>query len=208
MTQRIPALSRDEIGDSLLGLPSFQRGDADQPFNIYRTLAHHPDLVTHWTRFADALRFEGTLPDRSRELLILRTSVNTGCEYEWGQHVPYGVQFGIIDAELDALHEQLDAFDWSPADHSLLAAADELHEFSDITDATWDALNDDLTYKQLIEVGMIVGQYHLVAYLMNGMRVERDPALVPFRRADGVARDRAARHFQHGPAAPLGRGKD
>jgi hypothetical protein len=36
---------------------------------------------------------------------------------------------------------------------------------------------------------MIVGQYHLVAYLMNGIRVERDAALVPFRHPDDQSPD-------------------
>jgi alkylhydroperoxidase family enzyme len=125
-------------------------------------------------------------------LLILRTSVNTSCEYEWGQHVPYARAQGITDSEFDALQHALDTFDWTPADRSVLAAADELHQLNDISDATWTALTRDLSYKQLIELGMIVGQYHLVAYLMNGIRVERDPTLVPFRHPDDRSPDDCA----------------
>jgi 4-carboxymuconolactone decarboxylase len=183
MTQRIPAILPAEILASLTALPSYQRGGPHSPYNIYRTLAHHPGLVSEWTRFADALRFQGTLPGRSRELLILRTSVNTGCEYEWGQHESLARGAGMTPAELEALHLPASEFDWTDEDLALIRVADELHIANDISDDTWNSLAPLLTYQELIEVVMLVGQYHLVAYLMNGFRVERDASLAPFPRS-------------------------
>jgi hypothetical protein len=54
--------------------------------------------------------------------------------------------------EFDALQHALDTFDWTPAHRSVLAAADELHQLNDISDATWSALTRDLSHKQLIEL--------------------------------------------------------
>jgi AhpD family alkylhydroperoxidase len=180
MTQRIPAMRPSDILASLTVLPSYQRGGPHSPYNIYRTLAHHPGLVSEWTRFADALRFQGTLPGRSRELVILRTSVNTSCEYEWGQHEPLARAAGMTPAEIEALHRPSGEFGWSDEDLALIKVSDELHNADDISDHTWNSIASLLTYQQLIEVVMLVGQYHLVAYLMNGFRVERDPPLAPF----------------------------
>lgn len=43
-----------------------------QVFNIFKVLAHHPQLVKRWTPFAGHILSKQTLPFRDRELLILR----------------------------------------------------------------------------------------------------------------------------------------
>ena len=55
---------------------------------------------------------------------------------------------------------------------SLLRAADELHADSRIGDATWAELAGRYDEQQLIEVCMVVGQYHLVAFTLNTLGVE------------------------------------
>src|ERR1700733_12222274 len=116
MTPRIPALGRAHIQPGLLELPAYRRSESEDPFNIYRTLAHHPSIVTQWLGFADALRFDGQLSGRDRELLILRTAVNCNCEYEWGQHVSYAEASGVREAEFRALRRPLDDWSWSQSD--------------------------------------------------------------------------------------------
>lgn len=182
MTGRIPLLDLDEIEPELLDLAAYRRSQRDQPFNIYRALAHHPPMVRQWLGFADALRFEAKLPGRERELLILRTGVNCGCEYEWGQHVPYARAAGISDDDIDAITRPVGAHPWSERDRALLTAADELHETSDLSDSSFRALRRQFANDELIEVFMLVGQYHLVCYVLNGLRVERDEGLAPFPR--------------------------
>ncbi|MGC1238440.1 MAG: carboxymuconolactone decarboxylase family protein [Acidimicrobiales bacterium] len=185
MSARLPLLGRDEIQPDLLELAAFRRSQSDQPFNIYRALAHNPAMVRNWLGFADGLRFEAALPDRDRELLILRTGVNCTCEYEWGQHVPYARSAGITEVELDALTRPLGEHAWSERDGALLRAADELHESADLDEATFDALRQQFANEELIEVVMLVGQYHLVSFILNAFRIERDEGLAPFPRTLG-----------------------
>ena len=40
--------------------------------NIFKTLAHHPDLMRRWLVFGNHVLFKSTLPARERELVILR----------------------------------------------------------------------------------------------------------------------------------------
>lgn len=185
MSERFPLLEREAIEPTLLELPAYRRSQRDQPYNIYRALAHHPEMVRRWLGFSDALRFEARLPGRDRELVILRTGVNCRCEYEWGQHVPYGRSAGITPEEFDALTRPLDAHPWPRRERALLAAADELHATSDLSDAAFAALEAELATDELIEVILLVGQYHLVSYVLNGLRVERDDGLEPFPRTPG-----------------------
>ena len=147
--------------------------------NIFPSLARHKDLFRAWLPFGGFLLGGGTLPARERELLILRTGYNCGSSYEWGQHVRIAEVIGMDRAEILRVAEGPDADGWSAADATLLRAADELHERSRISDQTWAALAETYDERGLIEIPMLVGHYHLVAYALNSLEVELDEGLEP-----------------------------
>jgi len=47
-----------------------------------------------------------------------------------------------------------------------------------LSDATWRALAERYDDQQLIEVCMVVGQYHLVAFTLRSLGVQREPGVV------------------------------
>jgi 4-carboxymuconolactone decarboxylase len=149
--------------------------------NIFATLVRHPGLFRRWLPFAGKL-LAGKLAARDRELLILRTGWRCRSEYEWGQHVLIGRQAGLTDDELERIKDGPHAPGWSRIDAALLRAADELHDDSSITDATWDVLASHYNEHQLIELPMLVGHYHLVAYTLNSLGVQREPGVPGFDR--------------------------
>ena len=132
-----------------------------------------------WVRFGGKL-LAGKLPARDRELLILRTGWRCESEYEWGQHVLIGRAAGITDEEVRRIQDGPDAPGWSPLDATLLRAADELHDDSCIADATWATLASHYDDKQLIEIPMVVGQYHLVSFCLNSLGVQREAGVPGF----------------------------
>lgn len=140
---------------------------------LFTTLARHPRLLRRWGALGGLLLFRGTLPGRDREVLILRTAVNTGADYEWGHHVELARGEGIGDDTILALASgDLAALD--PADALLAEAADELHHDSVLSDATWARLVDRFDDQQLIELCMVVGQYHLVAFTIRSLGIQRE----------------------------------
>jgi alkylhydroperoxidase family enzyme len=178
MTARIPPLPPDERTpqqDELLGTARIAGQDA----NIFTTLVRHEGLFRKWMPFGGKL-LAGKLPARERELLILRTGWNCRAEYEWGQHVRIGEAAGLTPAEIERIPGGPDAEGWAPSDRTLLQAADELHAGSTITEPTWSALAGRYDEKQLIEVCMVVGHYHLVAFTLNSLGVEREDGLPGF----------------------------
>ncbi len=167
----LPPGGRDPRTDDLLRSLRFDPDDDDM--NLFATLAHHPRLLKRWSAFGGLLLAGGSLPARDREVLILRTAVNTGADYEWGHHLPLGGLAGLTDDEMDALAGSA-AADRDPHDALLVRAADELHTDSVLSDATWAALAATYDEQQLIEVCMVVGQYHLVGFTLNSLRIERE----------------------------------
>jgi alkylhydroperoxidase family enzyme len=169
---RIPPLPRGDRDEPTEELLSSLRGAPDaEDLNIFATLARHPKLLKRWVAFGGVLLYGGTLPPRERELLILRTGRNCMSDYEFHQHVRIGLDAGVTHDEIAQLVTNDDTA-WPPEDRLLLRAADELHHDSRISDSTWAALAKRYDEQQLIEICMLVGQYHLVAFTLNSLGVE------------------------------------
>ncbi len=172
----LPAAERDERAQELLA--PLQVGGRD--LNIFATLIRHGRLFNRWSAFGGTLLRRGELSDRHRELLVLRTAWHCRADYEWGQHVRFARAAGLSDEEIGRIPEGPEGPGWSSMDAALLRAADELHGDACIADATWDVLAAELDERQLIEVCMVVGQYHLVAFTLNSLGVQLEDDAAPF----------------------------
>lgn len=176
----LPPEEQDAQARELLGTAGTGTPVPDAPAaNIFTTLVRHPGLFRRWLPFGGKL-LTGKLPPRERELLILRTGWRCRSEYEWGQHVLIGQASGLTDEEIARIKDGPGATGWSPFDAGLLRAADELHDDNRVSDATWDVLAARYDDRQLIEVPMLVGQYHLVAFTLNTLGVQREPGVPGF----------------------------
>jgi 4-carboxymuconolactone decarboxylase len=179
---RIPPLPPDEWTGDLKRILEAVPGGVSQRLgdnNIFPTFARYPDLFRAWLPFGGFLLTAGKLPGRDRELLILRTAVRCGSSYEWGQHVRISLEGGLEREEIDRVLEGPGAEGWSPQDAALLSAADELHDDSRISDATWATLAESYDTEQLIEATMVVGHYTMLAGALNSFGVELDEGLEP-----------------------------
>lgn len=180
--QRLAPLSageQDEQTRELLGGVRVAGADDAPAAHIFATLARHPGLFRRWLPFAGKL-LGGKLPARDRELLILRTGWLCRAEYEWGQHKVIARTAEISDEEIERVKEGPDAEGWDESDATLLRAADELHADATISDGTWGALGSRYDERQLIEVPMLVGHYHMVAFALNSLGVQLEPGVDGF----------------------------
>jgi alkylhydroperoxidase family enzyme len=84
---------------------------------------------------------------------------------------------GLTDEEILRVVDGADAPAWTEHESTLLRAADELHADACISDATWAALASAYTVEQMIEVPMLVGQYHLVSFTLNSLGIQREPGV-------------------------------
>ena len=95
---RLKPQSDDELA------PEVRERFGDQPMlNIFRTLAHHPDLLRRWLVFGNHILSKSTLSPRDREIAILRIGWLCQAEYEWGQHVLIAKRSDITDEEIERI---------------------------------------------------------------------------------------------------------
>ena len=173
---RIKALEADEWSDEARALmqPFVDQG---RVFNIFKTLANHPDLAKRWMVFANHILGKSTLTVRDRELLILRIGYLCQAGYEWGQHVQISRAADMTDEEIRSCKTGSATPGISDKDRFLFKATEELHEDAHVSDATWAALSEHYNTQQMMDIVFTVGQYNLVSMALNSFGVQLDDGL-------------------------------
>jgi alkylhydroperoxidase family enzyme len=173
---RIKALTEEEWDEDVQALlkPFVDQG---RVFNIFRTLANHPDLARRWLVFGNHILGKSTLEVRERELVILRIGYLCQSGYEWGQHVLIARAAGMTDDEIRSCKTGPETPGLSDLDRLLLTATDELHADAHITDGTWTGLSEHLSQQQMMDLVFTVGQYNLVSMALNSFGVQADEGL-------------------------------
>lgn len=178
---RIPPVRPEDCEPDVQRLLSRVPSDAEgRPLRVFSTLAHHGPLFAAWLPFGGQLLSSGRLSHRDRELLILRTAWLCGAEYEWGHHVPLGQRAGLTDEQIAAVPEGAGSAVWSADDALLLTAVDELHTGSRLGEETYSALAQRFDTAELVELVMVVGQYHMVGFVLNTAGTQLEPGFPGF----------------------------
>jgi len=149
-------------------------------YNVFTTMANHPDLARDWLTFATHILRNSTLPARDREILILRIGWLCDSEYEFAQHARIAKNIGMNDDDLRHIAAGPQATGLSEHERYLLTAADELHADSFLTDGTWNALAKTYDTRQMMDVVFTVGQYTMVSMALNSFGVQLDEGLPGF----------------------------
>lgn len=154
------------------------------PIRLFRVLARRPELargVAGWGHYYLSRRSALTL--RQRELVILRTTALCGADYEWGVHVAYFAgKVGITPDQLRSLGSGTpDDGCWDAGDRALLAAVDDLHETSDLSDRRWADLVSAGGEEVALEVTLLSGWYHAISYAVRALRLPLEPGTAPIR---------------------------
>ena len=176
---RIPLASPHGNPDELQALLDTLSRRGRPPLNIFLALARHPDLLRDFLPLGSRLLLTGTLPGRDRELVILRTAWLCGCEYEWGQHQRLAAREGLSGEEIASIADP-SAGHWSRHDSALLHATGELLREHTIGEATWNTLSETYDDAALVEFTVLVGNYALLAGLLNAVKVSREAGVPGF----------------------------
>jgi 4-carboxymuconolactone decarboxylase len=158
----------EEIFAKALGSPS------GKPLNIFGTLAHHPKLLKRFNVLGGFFLNAGLLPEREREIVILRVGHNCEAIYDFGQHTVIGMRVGITEQEISALTMPLANHAWSNGDAALITLADELCNDNCVSDATWTLLASRWNEAELMELVMVAGFYRMVSGFLNSTGVQLD----------------------------------
>ena len=159
----------------------------------FRTLLVHPELVKGVLPFANYVLAESSLTPRHRELLILRTAALTRSDFLWSKHQALAETAGLSKGERTRVVGGAGSDGWTPFEAALLRAADELHDDSFISAATWTTLAGRFGVHELMDVAFTVAEITMLATTLNSVGVE--PPVFESRLASRPARRVADRRL-------------
>lgn len=145
-----------------------------KPQNIFATMARNTRVLKQFSKLGGTLLFRGSVPEREREIVILRIGWNAQSIYEFGQHTVIGRKVGLSDDEIGLLCRPVDEGKWSAADRDLILLADELCADDCVSDETWGRLAARWSEEQLIELVVCAGFYRMVSGFLNSAGVQLD----------------------------------
>jgi 4-carboxymuconolactone decarboxylase len=156
-------------------------------FGPFVPLLRTPVLMEAVGKTGEALRFNGKLPDKIRELVICVVARETGNQFEWQTHVPLAVKSGVSAETVDALAAGRRP-GGLPADEACaLDFAGELVARHGVSDATYEAAVSRFGEPGTVELTALVGYFVMVCWVMNVARTpgpanSDTPGLEPFPR--------------------------
>jgi alkylhydroperoxidase family enzyme len=167
------------------------------PPDIAEILENYPRqdgyLLTLFRTFANSRRFlskgvpnlldrDSPLPLRLREIVILRTTANRNCEYEWGVHVTiFAMKARLSDAQINATRQpSICRSLWSETEATLIEAIDQLCRDGMLSGKTLVQFETDWTAEQQLEILALCGTYNTVSFVANVARLENEPFAAKF----------------------------
>lgn len=161
------------------------------PAEVAAVLATYPQedgyILSLFRTFANSLRFlrkgvpnlldrESPLPLRIREIVILRTTANNDCEYEWGVHVSIFARAAKFSPQQIGATRSADVdwAIWSAEEARLLQAVDALCRSGRMSDNLHEAFIRDWTKEQQLEILALCGTYHTISFVANTARLPRE----------------------------------
>jgi alkylhydroperoxidase family enzyme len=162
-------------------LESMMPPDAE-PLLLFRTIAHNPRILAK-IRSSNLLD-RGSLDRSERELAILRTCARCESEYEWGIHVRvFARRFGLSQDQIDGTRTWHAADDrWGPRGRLIVGLVDVLHETARIPSTLWRELELEFAAEQLIELIVLIGFYHTISFVANGLEIDLESDAARFPR--------------------------
>lgn len=185
---RLAPIAVDEMRTDWLATLARIPGDglkgAGFPRNVLGTIAHNPETFGPFLEYWVTCKSRFALSVREQELVILRMACLYGSSYVWKHHVPVGYEFGIDDAELDAVRDGDFARFTVARERALLALTDELVDARTIRTHAWAEHRAALTATQLVDLVALVSQYVFFALMNNAFQVEVEASLAEVRGLD------------------------
>lgn len=142
------------------------------PFNA---LLYAPVVGDAVQRLGSALRFESSLPARTRELVVCAVAGHRDSEYEWYAHSRVARGVGVTPQELEALRGGRTPPGLSPAEDAALGLASALLDERLVDDAVHSAAVAHLGQPGVVELCVLVGYYQMLAGLLAALDVPAPP---------------------------------
>lgn len=171
---QLPYLDVDDLAEA-------DKAILKRPINLHRALAHAPDGARAFGGVGSYIRHGGKLDPKLRELAILQVGWLAKSDYEWSHHVKIGKDFGLNDADIEAVKRETagEATDLSEIYRLALKAAREMATDGAVAKPTYAALAKDLDHALMVELVIVIAFYCGVVRLLASLGIDVEESYQP-----------------------------
>jgi len=158
-------------------------GDARRPpINLHLALAHSITGRRAFGGLGHWIRHDSKLDPKLRELAILQVGWLAKSPYEWSHHVKIGKDFGLNDAEIEALKQETagQTTDLPELTRLALKGAREMATDGGMSEATYQAIAAHLDHELMVELVLTVGFYCGVVRVLASLGIDVEDSYQPY----------------------------
>jgi 4-carboxymuconolactone decarboxylase len=138
------------------------------PFNA---MLYDPATGSALQALGSAIRYQGPLPDRWREIAILVVAAHWGSAFERSAHEAIALAAGVSEADLASIRELATGRLDDPRERIVAATALALARDGDLDDRAYAAAVAELGVRRLVALTTLVGYYATLALQLRVFRV-------------------------------------
>ncbi len=142
--------------------------------NLYKMLLHSPPLADGWRQLLTAIRQQGLLAARYRELAILRIAVLNQADYEFAQHLPFALHEGYTLPQLDQLKTPDYRLYFDNIDVLVIEYTDAMTTSIRVPQALFAALRAHFGAREMVELTATVAAYNMVSRFLEALELDHE----------------------------------
>jgi uncharacterized peroxidase-related enzyme len=147
-----------------------QRGNVP---NMFRVMAHRPEIFTTMQAHFGAVLSTGTVPAKLKELIIVRTSQVNQTPYCLASHTILAKNLGWSEEQLAHLADWPRREDFSPAEKAALRLAETVtRDANAVTDEQFAELRDYYSEGEIVELLCAIGLFNYFNRFNNALQME------------------------------------
>jgi uncharacterized peroxidase-related enzyme len=158
---RLSRLSRNQVRASSVEIYDRTLRDRGNVPNMFRTMAHRPEIFETIIAHMDAVLNTGSLPKALKELVIVRTSQLNRTPYCLASHTAICKRLGWTDAHIEALRNAEQSSEFTESEKVAIRLAEvmtlDAHSYSD---ADFARLRSFYSEGEVVELMAAIGLFN------------------------------------------------
>jgi len=170
---RISRLDRSEVSAEMAALYDKIYTLRGNVTNMFRVMAHRPEIFATMQAHFGAVLNTGTVPTRLKELIIVRTSQVNETPYCLASHTILAKGLGWTEDQLANLADWPLRNDFTPAEKAALRLAETVTcDANSVTDEQFAELRNYYSKGEIVELLCAIGLFNYFNRFNNALRME------------------------------------
>ncbi len=174
---RLPLASRDSVPENQrCAFDELLKGYGAVPrFGPGSVMINVPKVHQMMNAVNLYLRNDSSLLKKIQELAILVTARELDCQYVWNAHAASARAAGVGDALVDGLRDRKDRPKLADDESAVVRYGQEFFRTHRVSRGAWQLAFEQFGKQGVIELGLIFGNYSMIALLVNSFDVDLPP---------------------------------